>query len=577
MEIKFLKSMTRLILVISTLLALFTCCTCFGAERVKDAEDIYNSGCRIYRDTVAGSGAVVHQDENGDLYVFTNHHVAGQKGNRCRLNFFGDGNCNLVPAEVIWSYYSTEKSIDVSILKVDGQYSSFCPCYLPVWNSDKRISDEAEVEFITAGAPKAQWLSERKGRLKQNGDNNATFAPTPYGGQSGSGIAVKAKDGLYYWAWLITWRTDNEGTEGFGGLAQPASKIIKAMNGEVADIFDPLPVNAVVTPASSDAETGWGREVIIDGKKAWEVSGPGLPDYEMQDWSIAGCDPCLKARTYWNPKIAQEGVKVTVHHGDGNERYVADSLGISNYPTYILFDKDKNEVKRWIGYYAENELDILNTIKKIKQDIADQKIKDELKVEKKKADPDVECDDETCRLFGNRQYCQPQQQQPSTPKADNSQSESGRFEFFSLPKTDGEKKEEPKTEPQERERLLPKLIPNIPRTEPIVPKIEPKVEKQKKGLFGLRGKIQDKLNEKKMEITMSLFWLMFFACTLALFCYKFTEKILRCIWWGIKKAFTWIHDKIAAFFSNGIQSAVAQLKEAVEKQEEKTTTKKTKE
>ena len=372
---KFLKDVARGLLgaIIVLSLAMLAGVCVYGAERAKDADDCYNASCRVYNITrsAAGSGTCFLCDRQGNCYILTNYHVAGKKD--AYLQFFADGVAKEVKGAYVTSGFDETRSLDFTILKVsaadaDGVILS----YVPLLRGDEDdvaeayASDDAYI-MTTAGCPKALYLRNIKGRLRGDGVNNCTFYPTPYGGQSGSGIIERLSDGQPWVVALLTWRNTNynEGSENWGGMAQPITRVVKALESQASGYEPagtPVPLPDYAAPCGPFKTPDGPRKIIMpDGVVAVECAQPIAAPLSVELWTIPGCQPCLKAKTEGMPRWQKVGDCIV---RDGTvDRITATALGVSQYPTIRLVDAGQQEVKRYIGYNSGIDAAVMAMLK----------------------------------------------------------------------------------------------------------------------------------------------------------------------------------------------------------------------
>lgn len=241
----------------------------YSAERARNDQDVYNACCRVYSGSYAGSGTAF-AEYGGDLYILTNYHVCGTRA--ASVQFFADGEpTERINAENVARGYDESRSIDFVILRI--KTTPRARCFVPFWNAnDGAPYTSGEAVIATTGSPRAQWLRTVRGRITSaERGKNIVFMPTPYGGQSGSSL-VGYDGGLPYIIGLLTWRTDEEGAETAGGLAQPIERVIACLSSatNAAASCDPVQkywrtneynLNA---PKETDAPAAPSR-MIIDG------------------------------------------------------------------------------------------------------------------------------------------------------------------------------------------------------------------------------------------------------------------------------------------------------------------------
>ena len=526
---RFIKDMSKAILgalIVFGFLAFFVAVT-NGAERARTSVDAYGACCRVFNNGTAGSGTCFYVDRNGDCYILTNYHVAGSAD--CELEFFDRGEPMRVHAVNVWRAYDESRSIDCAVLKVSASAASCITKFVPCWTKGGDLCGE-EVVMTTTGAPRAKWLRMIKGKIKSGGgDNNLVFKPTPYGGQSGSSILIE-KNGLPYIGGLLTWRSAEEGSETFGGLAQPIARVLKAMGGQTADL-PPCPLPANAEPCPSDGNESGGEKgsepVWVGGEYLIECAEKTYaPPVSVEVWCIQGCAPCALAKSDGIPAWEKLG-GVRVRDASGADRFNATALGIRSFPTIRVIDKGGAVVLSKIGYDSAVKAEVLATLKKYNT------IKKETPKKEVKESPDTAC---------------------------------GRFGLFSdLFNDEGDGDDEAETDP--------------PATDP------PAGGDKNNGLFGgpsIGDRITDQLREAiddfaadlikdySGKIRAAIFWLCFLACTLALICYKTVLTILSAVWSCFKWAGGKVAEAVRGLGRKGLEAIAAAVNEKkTEKKESK--------
>ena len=516
-----MTKISKIILTYITLLSLFGASAfCFSAERARTEGDIYNACCRVFNNGVAGSGCCFFQDSDGAVYILTNYHVAGK--NDCRVQFFNDGEPLEFLAENVWYCYNQSSSIDVAVLRVNAIDAPKILNYVPLYK-DGELGDGIGSEpclMCTTGAPRAQWLRFIRGKIKKvNG--NCVFKPTPYGGQSGSSIFVSV-DGDWYIGALLTWRTMDEGTEDWGGLAQPISRVLTAMSGKSETSAPSLPDNAIECPLDgykTPIKAGGAKQYKdpVTGRVAVECSAPSLT---VEEWSISGCSPCAQAKSLLLPALYKTGANIVEKDGLGANRFEATALGINSYPTFRITDGAGKELKRYVGYNSYIHAEILAFI---------------------------------------------QAQKMAPKKAEvKAASSTGSFSFLDkLPNI--EKGEAPKAEPPKQDNEEEK---ETPPPSSLVDKLS------------LRAQLSEALQEVLNDITIALqakiddlktafFWLAFVACTLALLCFKAVVSVLKCLVFTVKKTFSFIYTKTKTALGSVKDKVVSDIADKVKEKEKK--------
>ena len=459
-----------------------------GAERAISEGDIYNACCRVYAGNVAGSGCAFYQDETGAIYILTNYHVAGTSD--CSVHFFYDGDNHILKAKNIWRAYNENKSLDAVILKVEGEQTKHIKHYVPLWTGAEKIVAEEDMQMFTVGGPKALWLRAIRGRIRM-GNGNCVFKPTPFGGQSGSSIFIK-RGGRWFVGALLTWRSMDEGTEDYGGLAQPIERVTNAMAGNVAEMPDvPLPANATICPWESVPSGG--KVIECNGVKMIECAGYANT---VEIWTMEGCQPCQLVKANYAPTW-RKYADVKIRDGMGNDRVNALALGITQFPTIRVVDAGQKEIYRGVGYSYTVHQEVLKIIQKEK----------EIKTV---------------------------------------QTNSGRFGLFDkLPKPDDD--ETPLPDNKEEDIDTPKTAPRNDGSaggilgggrllEGLESQISAAIEAT---IAPYIAAVMDAIDARINQIKMALFWMCFAGCTAALLCYKFVVGILKavfaCFKWAFKK------------------------------------------
>lgn len=456
------------------------CKTTYSAEQARNEGDVYDACCRVYNGGTAGSGCCF-MDFNGDCYVLTNYHVAGT--NNCKLQFFSNGEPVTVTGINVWHAYNQSQSLDAVILKVPAKEASVIKYYVPMWQGETDIITDEECVMYTAGCPRAKWERLVRGRIKK-GNGNCVFKPTPYGGQSGSSIFI-TRDNTPFIGALLTWRTDEEGNETYGGLAQPIKRVLNAMAGNVANEECELPDNAIECPITAPEDS-----ILINGVYAIECAS--TEKYKVEVWHMNGCIPCQTVINQWVPEFKKHA-EVVLRDGLGADRFNATALGITQYPTMRVIAPNGTEVKRYVGASDSYRLAILATIK------ANNVTKSE-------------------------------------PKASTG---SGGFSLFdNLPK--GTPEEQPQDQPDDQPKVQPKSA--QPKDGGLIANplngIQNTIKQELDNAIIL---ILETIEQQLKPLAKYAFLLMFFACLCALLSYKFVVAFLHGIFgiikWFCKKLF----------------------------------------
>ena len=473
----------------------------FGADRATSLSDTYGACCRVFNGGTAGSGTCFYQDKEGNCYILTNYHVAGS--NDCKVEFFDTkGEPVRVSAVNVWRAYSDAKSLDCSVLKVDSSEAGCITKFIPFYTKD--FKGENTCIMSTTGAPRAQWLRWVKGQIRcDDSGGNWTFRPTPFGGQSGSSI-VALKNNKPYIVALLTWRTLSEGSDDWGGLAQPISRVLTAMSGTVAELPNVPRCSECIDCPSSPSEpiikkqkkSGGAIEpepVFTGGQWVIPVAETVGP-VSVELWTIQGCSPCATAKKYGVPSWSNFG-RVVIRDASGSDRFNAQALGISEFPTIRIIDKGGDVVKKYVGYNTAIDGQVLATLKKY--NVKPKAVGEDLK-------------------------------------------DTGRFGIFG-DMLDNNDSEEPETEKAEEPK----------ESEPSAPLFQP--PKGGAGLLGnklgdnLKAELQnglgeffaDLLNQYSSAVKYWIFWLTFLACTLALLSFQAVKTVLKavyaCFKWAFKK------------------------------------------
>lgn len=490
------KTEIRLIVFACIVYLCVGCIKAFCAERAVDVDGIYNSCCRVYNGNTAGSGTCFFFDDEGNAYILTNYHVA--RTSDCTVQFFPNGEPISLKAQNVWHAYDQSSSLDAVILRVNSSDARNIKNYVPLWTGgDEGITTEECM--YSAGCPSAKWLRAVKGRIRKDG-NGVVFKPTPYGGQSGSGLIIERNNEPWVGA-LLTWRTMDEGREDYGGLAQPIKRVLNAMSGNVSNEHNPLPASAIECPEDlryenkNEVKTG-GDEVYVNGVRAWECATQRK--YSVEFWHISGCIPCQTVQNSWVPQFKQYA-DVIDKDGLGRDRYTALQLGISQFPTLRVVDEQGNEIKRYVGASDSYRLAILAIIKQ-------NSIANVVTADAKEVVP-----------------------------------ASGRFGLYDILPKPGEnqpKVEEPKVQPKNEE-----------------PKVQPKTDEPKDNGRFLHGIIKNELDDVVVQLIQMIedavkplakyaLGIVYLGCLLALLSYKFVVALLKSIAWMFKTMFKKLMNKL---------------------------------
>lgn len=316
------------------------CCSTTSAKIATNADEAYNACCRVVSNGSAGTGTAFYQSESGEVYILTNYHVSGNRA--ATVEFFDSGLPVKYNATNVTCGYDQNSSLDYAILKLNAADSSNVKNIIPLWNNSKSLLEQRYC-IDTIGCPHALHLRMVRGVIQSfNANSNIVFAPTPYGGQSGSAILGEDKSGRPYVVGLLTWRTDEEGRDSYGGLAQPIARVINDIErrGVSFGESNELPANAVITPYDINtprpASENNAPSLLIEGKRAWECSN-NKPILEV--YTIEGCAPCaaLKARL---PEF-QKYADVKIYNGGSPSGtypacYIKSSNGSLLYPSLIV-------------------------------------------------------------------------------------------------------------------------------------------------------------------------------------------------------------------------------------------------
>lgn len=502
------KILLGLIMVLLGLLALTP--LAFPAERATNDQEVYNSCCRVYSGSYAGSGTAFSEN-GGYIYILTNFHVC--QNNDAKVQFFAVGEaCPEIPAENVARGYNEEKSIDFVILRVKS--SGYVKNFVPFWKAaDGNRLEEKTAIIGTTGCPRAQYLRTIRGKIAgYNQNNNIVFSPTPYGGQSGSSIVIYNND-LPYIAGLLTWRTAEEGKETSGGLAQPISRVINCLEQNAAGV-DMLETGEnkktleynLNTPKETQ-ESQSGKVIEHNGEYKIECA-VALPVLEV--WSLpSGCQPCQQLAA--DIQAGEFGAVKIVKHGQ--------SAAVRSYPYIRIKTPDGVVLRSFIGY--------------------DQATKEEIK-----------------RTIEPYQAAAVEAETP-----EYLETMAGKLPF-SIPFTDQEEGKKPEPQKQEQPQKKEQPADNSKLFNLLFGNLRAELQEQ---LLELTGGLEAWLNGKIKALFLPLFFFVAAACIFANIATRTALVFIRFAWRKIKEVFSVIAAFIFNRFNYLDEKIIKKLAEEIEK------------
>lgn len=192
-------------ILISLLIVLFLAGSCFAeTDQIKD---IFNSVVKVQDGQTFGSGNCINQDDKF-IYLITNHHVAGDVGNKVNAYFYRDGHqSSAIGGEVIWTAYLKNEPVDISVFKIPkASLGGWMPTIVNFEYNDTPLKEGDAC--LTIGCPSAKWPEAQRGHITKSSNGVYYITPNVIGGQSGS--VLFNKDGSKAIG-LIAWSS-----EGFG-------------------------------------------------------------------------------------------------------------------------------------------------------------------------------------------------------------------------------------------------------------------------------------------------------------------------------------------------------------------------
>lgn len=506
---KFIKSVCYALVValVALLLLLALAPLALPAERAVNDNDVYNACCRVYSGAYAGSGTAF-MEHNGKIYILTNYHVVADRD--ATVQFFGDGQASeRIEAKNVARGYNNNSSLDYAILSIDA--TSRVKNLVPLWRGSEPYRFNSAI-IGTTGCPRAEYLRTIRGLVySHNAGDNITFSPTPYGGQSGSSI-VSYTNGLPYIVALLTWRTDEEGRESAGGLAQPIERVISDLEGTAtasASIGDARRKTlewSLEAGKSLDAEppTNDDREVLLNGGaiRAVELatSKPILDFYTLG----AGCAPCMKL---------ESDISRGVFNGFTiNKR--GQSASVRSYPYIRVLAPDGSVIQSFTGY------------------------------------------DETTKeliLSVGSKYIIREQEEPLRPTRSGSLP-------FTIPRTDRDgAPTEPKQEPKQEKKSEEDRLFNFGLIDNLKNSIKDELDRSASGILGtILEEAERKTKELVKALTLPLFFLIVAACILANAITKTTIVVIKKLWSLVKSGFSLLGCIILNRF-NKLDEKIAEL------------------
>ena len=190
---------------------------------IADLQRAMDATCRV-RSSNGSSGTGCAFDRDSDeVFVLTNHHVAGGIGSRVTCEFWRDGYASpRMPGRVVWSSFAPNGYRDISIISI--QASAFPPSVSPATVRLGNVGAAIPDSVASVGCANGGWPTAWVGRVVGGHARTIEFVPPPAGGRSGS--ALFSPDGERI-VGLIAWRTSN-GT----GRAMGLAEIHAALRGE---------------------------------------------------------------------------------------------------------------------------------------------------------------------------------------------------------------------------------------------------------------------------------------------------------------------------------------------------------
>lgn len=161
---------------------------------------------RVHNRNSVGSGTFFMEDED-ELFILTNNHVAGTKGNRVKFQMWWKGYLSKeIPGTVVFSVRKANYYRDIAVIAVKkSDLGGYIPPVIPLAPEGYEPQFQRIYSF---GCGAGSWLTNWEGHgidVSNRSGDVINFLPQPAGGRSGSGIF--SHDGQYIVA-LIAWRSE---------------------------------------------------------------------------------------------------------------------------------------------------------------------------------------------------------------------------------------------------------------------------------------------------------------------------------------------------------------------------------
>lgn len=243
----------------------------FAANLFAGHQECLEATVRISNGVSRGSGCVFAK-ENGNLFILTNRHVAGDRGNRVGIEFWRGGHQSTkVRGIVIASYFRYSYHRDIAIVWVqESALGGYSPPAIPLAHPKDAIFVHG---IKSAGCPNATWPTAWTGHVLRHSTGSGDvvyFVPQPAPGRSGSAMFDSRGEKI---VGLIAWRSDSGTRDGSSdrdgyGIAMTHREIWAAIRGvKVSDGVMPanhLPIQTIIIPHQAAGHCSHGVPFIDD-------------------------------------------------------------------------------------------------------------------------------------------------------------------------------------------------------------------------------------------------------------------------------------------------------------------------
>ena len=204
----------------------------------ENLDRVLRASCRIFAGTARGSGVIFDSDADS-YHVLTNAHVVGRRGNRVEAEFEHSGyRSGRIAGRVVRSQIAPNSSLDLAIVELPRSAFPGPMPVLPLAEVMPGAEGSADGDTVlTVGAQGGAAVSLQRGHVVRQTPGLIYYKPEALPGRSGSPLINATATAVIG---LVAWRTGDG-----QGLAMSTAAITSFLRGEVADVGQPLPDDAV--------------------------------------------------------------------------------------------------------------------------------------------------------------------------------------------------------------------------------------------------------------------------------------------------------------------------------------------